>query len=990
MISGIVYTLVGIKNKWLHISISAAYLSSLAVTVLIVYVMNPPISNGVQGAYVVAAVLTGIVLGGASLIFTEMTEGLGSLFGGFCLSMWLLCLRPGGLLTATSSKAILIAVFTVAVFSTSFSHYTRPYGLIVSISFGGATALVMGIDCFSKAGLKEFWVYLWNLNDNLFPLGVTTYPLTRGIKVEISAIIIIFLAGIVSQMKLWKIIKERREQRASERTEDERTMEQEEENVGRRIEHANAQERDQWEAVYGDKDPAKSSGPSNRDSGVGDMDSQKKGPTSTVTSVRRSGEDDIELAHMPSSPTLTTGAGLVMANQGKDRSPVTVRVARDTEPTIGLDESENRTEQNPKIPSRLSQRQEEGGKISIVGTDGEASLEKPQPQRNSKRVSSSPEVVPLPFKAPLGRDDDNRSSIATFADEEQADHRRGSRHLAAGLDIVKRLSQRSNRSSQRVSMGEGRSTEDLVLSRGDIEDDRASSIVATLDDLSDDEDMRSVRSSIVAAPDTTVSARIPDITTTAPESRSTPRSTIIAGKMESSTNQVPADTVGSTTLDPEPSKEDKTEEVTSASDKVVAQRSLTSSTDPKDEVEATAQENTSLENGEGGKAEPSIVPTVEPKPTIITKDRLPSQISKVVMTYRTNEWAKHLSQADTPEVEDLKLAECPPDVQHATAEKAAPVNVEDLQQTALVPASASSQRTVSQISNYGVTLPTKSTSSELITPSASSRPESVNGQDASLTRSSSQQSQTRGMGFRASSSPNIPKAIVESPIEEHFPSTPPFSQASKFVTSNVPYGTPTTLMERRDSMLRNKPTHYQTQASLPPTPEMQFTSQYNSPNSSKGRSDAGSIYNYSNISIPEMEDENMSLAARRNLIRQSSLHNTSPLIQPLQQTPVIFDAHLPQRQSSVPSATARDQQLASWRANVQNDLRSSVIPKKTIERQRSALRQERQAEEQRRMLEERMRLTRDVAFDEMMRRGDFQDAHREALRKMQASANKHA
>ena len=90
MISGTVFTLVGIKNKHLHTCLSAGYLASLAVTVLILYVMNPPVSNGIQGAYLVAIVLTGIVLGGAAIVFTELTEGLGCLLGGFCLSMWLL------------------------------------------------------------------------------------------------------------------------------------------------------------------------------------------------------------------------------------------------------------------------------------------------------------------------------------------------------------------------------------------------------------------------------------------------------------------------------------------------------------------------------------------------------------------------------------------------------------------------------------------------------------------------------------------------------------------------------------------------------------------------------------------------------------------------------------------------------------------------------------------------------------------------------------
>lgn len=284
MITGLAYTVVGVKNKWLQISLSAGYLASLAVTVLILYVMNPPVSNAIQGAYVVAVVMTGVILGGAATIFQEMTEGLGCLLGGFAISMWLLVLKPGGILTSTSSIAIFIVAFTLAGFSTSFSHYTRPYGLIIFIPFGGATALVLGIDCFSRAGLKEFWAYLWNLNDSLFPLGATTYPITRGMKVEIAAIIIIFLIGVVSQMKLWKIIRARREKRASERLQDERTLGHDEEHAGGQEGNTTVGSRDQWDKVEGNR-PGKSSG---RDSGVGDMESQKKGPTSTVTSVRLS------------------------------------------------------------------------------------------------------------------------------------------------------------------------------------------------------------------------------------------------------------------------------------------------------------------------------------------------------------------------------------------------------------------------------------------------------------------------------------------------------------------------------------------------------------------------------------------------------------------------------------------------------------------------------------------------------------------------------
>lgn len=161
MLTGPFYALVGIKNKWLHVFLSAAYLTSLAVTVLIVYVMHPPVSNAVQGAYFVAACVTGLIFGGGSVIFADITEALGCLLGGFCLAMWFLVLVPGGLIRSTAGKPIFIACLTVGSFGLYISHWTRAYGLIGATAFAGATVIVLGIDCFSRAGLKEFWLYIW-------------------------------------------------------------------------------------------------------------------------------------------------------------------------------------------------------------------------------------------------------------------------------------------------------------------------------------------------------------------------------------------------------------------------------------------------------------------------------------------------------------------------------------------------------------------------------------------------------------------------------------------------------------------------------------------------------------------------------------------------------------------------------------------------------------------------------------------------------------
>lgn len=113
MIAGLAYGLVGIKIKrcvlvipyedWdsnrvarrLHIFLSSTFLSALGITVLIVYVMNPPVKDAIQGGYVVAAVMTGVIVGAIAIVFPEVTENLGCLLGGFCVAMW--CTYNSGL-----------------------------------------------------------------------------------------------------------------------------------------------------------------------------------------------------------------------------------------------------------------------------------------------------------------------------------------------------------------------------------------------------------------------------------------------------------------------------------------------------------------------------------------------------------------------------------------------------------------------------------------------------------------------------------------------------------------------------------------------------------------------------------------------------------------------------------------------------------------------------------------------------------------------------
>jgi hypothetical protein len=97
------------------------------------------------------------------------------------------------------------------------------------------------------------------LNDDIFPLNTETYPVTKNIKAELAGIIIIAVLGVVSQLRVWKLVKEHRDKSAAQQLEKQQDQDREEEALGRQIEDSFQRERAQWEAAYGDKNAQESS-----------------------------------------------------------------------------------------------------------------------------------------------------------------------------------------------------------------------------------------------------------------------------------------------------------------------------------------------------------------------------------------------------------------------------------------------------------------------------------------------------------------------------------------------------------------------------------------------------------------------------------------------------------------------------------------------------------------------------------------------------------
>lgn len=587
MISGVVFAFVGIQHRLIYVFLSAAYLASLSVTVLILYVMNPAVPDATQGAYLVAITATGIVFGAGAMFFPDLTEGFGCLLGGFCLSMWLLVLKPGGLLTSTTSITIFIVAFSAAIWSTAYIPFTKPYGLIASLAFGGATVIILGIDCFSRAGLKEFWVYIWRLNDNVFPLDTNTYPVTRGIKVEIAGVIMITTVGILTQMKLWKFIKKRRDRRAAAKAEKRRSLDREEEMVGRRVEWENTRTRQQWETVYGDGNNDTKTYLS-VDSGIGTM--SVKGQTTPQITVQM---DGIEMADLPSptegSISRTDGSTMDVGGltPGVHESNPARRISRDEEALAALEGSVSR---QSSISNRKSQS------LDPKSPTEEESVSR----RNSQRLSTGSKIM-------------NRLSNSSLASQ---------KHLSAGSKILHRLSHNTSTSQHRLSKSPSkhRLTDDMD------DWDRSSSIAATIDYLDSEADYEDLRS-------------LPT---------GTPRTSMILDK-------IIVGEEGEFTYSP---LDDQTKEIP---------------------AEMPPSEMPTSEMPISETAPPSPPPSLR-------KSLLPPAPPKVATSYRTQEWAKHLSLAETPAALPIEnttpLTPTSPSPSIELTESPAPVNPAALTQTA--------------------------------------------------------------------------------------------------------------------------------------------------------------------------------------------------------------------------------------------------------------------------------------------------------------------
>ena len=873
--------MIGVKSRWVQIFLSCGFLASIATTALVDYVMNPPVTDAVQGGFFVAIVMTGVVFGGGALVFKEVTEGFACLLGGFCFSMWLLTLKPGGLIDSSGGKGAFIGIFCIVTWALSWTQYTRPYALIGTISFSGATAFTLGVDCFTRAGLKEFWFYIWDLNDDLFPLNTQTFPLTRGIKVEIAIIVIGTIIGVLSQQKFWKSIRTKEREREVVDEEGSRQREAVEEALGRHLQRQNEREKSEWEKQYGNRL------------------SSKRNTVLWQTLHPEKRYSSVSVTQVDQEPEKGSLENLELNAYGSRKTNTAYSMKKPRQSTLTVDAIEEVEEETDAATS--SERQKALRALERSKTPLTAA------ERKRSRAS-------LPIRS--------ASNDSNYGQKDSNDEPTRS----GDPSRLKRLSQQSlSRISEHLSAnydGNSQSQEHLI----DVErpHSRASSAAATMD--VDNEELD------VAMLDVELDRDMP------------PTPEIVISPVGNNEKMIPG-TIGSMDRD------SLDRQVTPASSLAgnLEQDSLLIHPEGRPKSEATssdtfprtqpsdARTETEGRNGHSNTSDSSISSA-----DILTKTALaavPSQLSNVVLSYRTNEWAKHITVAEEPIYDEPETIE---GVDDELPTHLAPVGQEAKQEANIsepateVPPVATLPPTV-KAGGAGVGIAAK----PFVNQRSFSDQERRRSDIKTPSRSSSTQSlrQSSGRSLRGSLNPGMQNSLISTPIDE--------DAAMNFTSPNMSnrlVSAPYAMSQRSDSGPRPQTAHEYTMSPYTSTSDL---FQMPRPSTQQGympRPSTGTRMDSQNSHQPPQRDLRTDAQKRESLLAEWRIKQHRAA-------------------STGISGNNGDHGRAQMKAVKDNQ-------KLADEYQRNSLKQ------------------KQYAMDQMMRRPDMQDLHREAMRKMQANANK--
>ncbi|ETW87373.1 hypothetical protein HETIRDRAFT_235977, partial [Heterobasidion irregulare TC 32-1] len=227
----------GHKNRWTSFFLIGFYTLSLICFVLILKfgiltAVNPP-NKTLRGMFVLSSAVAGIAGGGISIFFWKATKYFIGGWGGFALALWIQCFRDGGLIHQLGLRWILYIGCGAVGFILCTIPKIHYHVLLVSTAIVGASAIILGVDCFTTAGLKEF--YIWNIGFmSLFTTFTSRgiqFPVSQTMQIELGLIGAITLMGIAVQLRVLKVLQRKlkeikEEQRRREAENDNKAAEQ--------------------------------------------------------------------------------------------------------------------------------------------------------------------------------------------------------------------------------------------------------------------------------------------------------------------------------------------------------------------------------------------------------------------------------------------------------------------------------------------------------------------------------------------------------------------------------------------------------------------------------------------------------------------------------------------------------------------------------------------------------------------------------------------
>ncbi|KAL8283605.1 hypothetical protein RQP46_005400 [Phenoliferia psychrophenolica] len=250
VITGVPLGFWGGKNRWSSFFLVGLYIGAMIVSLLILrFGVEPSVNDptsATRGLFLFASLAGGLIMGAASVFWWKAAQHVAPAFAGFAFGLFIQSVRSDGLIRPVGLRYILFIVPAAAGFSLSTFKSLNIMCTLISTAILGSMALVLGVDCFTTSGLKEFFVYNLGLQA-LWPKLNGHYTLALGIEVELGVI-----GALALSMGFWQyrgydlLLSKTRELKAADK---ERRVVDEE--AGKRMSKMTTAELGDWEEKYG-------------------------------------------------------------------------------------------------------------------------------------------------------------------------------------------------------------------------------------------------------------------------------------------------------------------------------------------------------------------------------------------------------------------------------------------------------------------------------------------------------------------------------------------------------------------------------------------------------------------------------------------------------------------------------------------------------------------------------------------------------------------